>query len=73
MSSKKSDSSVKTALKQFGETTSFKGIPRLMKARSPAIRIVWVVAIFIGVGFGTYQIISMIIQYFAYKVGYMFT
>ena len=54
---------MKSELRRFAETTSLKGIPRIVKAKSPAIRALWLVAVLCLMMFTVYNCYNLIAQY----------
>ena len=60
--------SLKTTLRKFGETTSIKGIGRLIKSGSIFVRVMWLFAVIIGMTVATYQTTLLLNGYFSYKM-----
>ena len=58
---------VYAALKQFCQTTSIKGLPRMIKASVWSLRIMWALCVIFGSAVALYQIIYIMKAYFEYE------
>lgn len=59
---------IKEHLKQFGATTSVKGISKVLKSKSTGVKILWMFAILAGASIATYQLSIFLVKYFSYSV-----
>ena len=58
---------LKTELKQFVENSSVKGLPKIFKVEDLARKILWIIALIIGVTLGVYQVYQLCVLYFSYS------
>lgn len=56
-------------VKAFLETTSVKGVPKIMKSSSTALRVLWITSLFFGVSVSTYFLQRLFVDYFSYGSG----
>ena len=59
--------SLKTVLREFGETTSVKGVKRALTAARMGIQVMWTMAVLLGLGLAITNITSLLIAYFQYS------
>ena len=55
-------------IKTFLETTSVKGVPRMMKSQSVTLCLLWFTSVVLGAGIAAYFLAKLFILYFSYKV-----
>lgn len=55
--------SVKDLLKHYGETTSVKGISKILKSPSFCLKCLWSIAFVVGILLGGYQVVIMILSF----------
>ena len=55
-------------VKTFLETTSVKGVPRMMKSRSVIFRILWGLSVLLGAFIAGYFLVKLFMLYFSHKV-----
>ena len=55
-------SHAKGVLKTYGESTSVKGIPKVLKTESKVLKVVWLLAVLVGLCTATYQVTTLIIR-----------
>ena len=55
-------------VKTFLETTSVKGVPRMMKSRHVIFRVLWALAVLLGAGIAIYFLVELFRLYYSYKV-----
>lgn len=64
---KKRDMSARGVLKQTLQTTSLKGIPRAVKARSAFLRTVWTVAVIVFLSMCLFQVVTIVKEYLEFE------
>ena len=55
-------------VKTFLETTSVKGVPRMMKSRSVTLCLLWFTSVVLGAAIAAYFLAKLLILYFNYTV-----
>ena len=58
---------VKEHLKQYGQTTSIKGISRIIKSQHSALKILWLIALLFGASIAIYGLVSLVSSYLKYE------
>ena len=66
MAANTSPATVKGLLRHYGETTSVKGVPKVLKSRRKPLQLLWLLAVLFGGGMAAYQLTSLLIKYFSY-------
>ena len=56
-------------VRKFLETTSVKGVPRILKSTTYGFRLLWTSAVVSGAVIATYFLVNLFAVYFSYKVG----
>ena len=65
-SPQKPKSSVKRTLRSYAETTTVKGVPKVLKSQKLPLKILWFSAVVIGGSMAAYQLAILLIKYFQY-------
>ena len=65
-SPQKPKSSVKRTLRSYAETTTVKGVPKVLKSQKLPLKILWFSAVVIGGSMAAYQLANLLIKYFQY-------
>ena len=60
------DESVKGTLIQYAETTTVKGVPKVLKSKKLPLKILWLTAVLFGGTMAGFQLAHLLINYFNY-------
>lgn len=58
----------KQHIKQFGTTTSIKGISKIIKSECLVLKVIWFVAVITGATIAIYFLSTLIVNYFSYAL-----
>ncbi len=61
------DSSLKSEWLRFAESTSIKGVPKVLRSSQLCVRAMWLFAVVFGASFAVYQVYYIISKYLQYK------
>ena len=67
MPPKQAPKTVKGILRHHGETTTVKGVPKLLKSRRLPVKLLWVFAVIFGGTIAIYQLTTLLIKFFSYS------
>ena len=59
---------VKQELRKFGEGTTIRGVPRILKSKSRLIRSMWLLTVFLCLGILTWQLYKTFLNYFQWPI-----
>ncbi|ELU12100.1 hypothetical protein CAPTEDRAFT_202195 [Capitella teleta] len=59
---------VRQKVRQFCETTTLKGVARVVKTQSKVSRFLWIIAVLLGTGVAVYQFTELLLGYFSHNV-----